>query len=498
MPEDRRLSGNYLRIKSRKSLSHPVFLAVLILFFALAGCIFQPANLLVKATGGTDTVQPSQQPSPTAEETGTPAPSATVTPTDVPYTLDPQSLKGTRIRFWHFWTGATGQKIADLTWEFNLENIWGLEIDLRVVGSEDELLQEAVENRSNGSQPPDVITLSGEKAPELAQKQILAPLDAFLANPDWSLTENQISDFYPSLWKQTIVKGKQYAVPLLSSAQVIYYNQTWAQELGFKNSPSTPEDFRKQACAAMTENLKDKKAEVHGTGGWIVNNEKEALINWLNVFQPDLQNPDASLDTLVKNKGLEKTMLYLRGLFDKNCSWISRNQIPYDYFSQRRALFFSGSTQDVIMQARAQERAKSADQWLIIPYPGNNDRTSIIPEGKYLGVLNNSEKSRLGAWLFIRWLSDTSRQVKLVDQGGYLPASKSAMGKMTGKAVFSFGQEEIVKLIAEAQPVYRPQPWGITAPLLEDAFWQLYQQKEGDPSKIIQSLQSLNKDLQNN
>ncbi len=51
------------------------------------------------------------------------------------------------------------------------------------------------------------------------------------------------------------------------SAQVMFYNNTWASELGFDAAPQTADEFKEQACAAAAANDADDTPDNDGTGG---------------------------------------------------------------------------------------------------------------------------------------------------------------------------------------------------------------------------------------
>ena len=58
--------------------------------------------------------------------------------------------------------------------------------------------------------------------------------------------------------------------PAQRSARVIFYNQTWARELGFNAPPSTADDFREQACKANASFRSNEDPKDDALGGWLV------------------------------------------------------------------------------------------------------------------------------------------------------------------------------------------------------------------------------------
>ena len=78
--------------------------------------------------------------------------------------------------------------------------------------------------------------------------------------------------------------GERWSIPLGGDVQAIFYNQSWAEKLGFQTAPLTPADFRTQACAAMKANLADGEPDNDGTGGWIVSKDALAMESWRRAF----------------------------------------------------------------------------------------------------------------------------------------------------------------------------------------------------------------------
>ena len=100
----------------------------------------------------------------------------------------------------------------------------------------------------------------------------------YTSDAEWGFSAVEQSDFYPLIWEQDGIDDMRLGLPAQRFAQVIYYNQTWARQLGFSNPPETPGEFRRQACAAALANNADDDLENNGTGGWVVNTAPPAVL----------------------------------------------------------------------------------------------------------------------------------------------------------------------------------------------------------------------------
>ena len=57
------------------------------------------------------------------------SPTPTVPPMPAHLQVNPEKLRGLTIEFWHPWNGNAAQTFADLVYEFNTTNLWGIYVD---------------------------------------------------------------------------------------------------------------------------------------------------------------------------------------------------------------------------------------------------------------------------------------------------------------------------------------------------------------------------------
>ena len=81
--------------------------------------------------------------------------------------------------------------------------------------------------------------------------------------------------------------NQRLGFPPNRSMEVLYYNQTWLEELGFSGPPTTPEEFKEMACAAA-------EANGDGTGGYILRDDASAMASWTYAFGGDILTEDGT------------------------------------------------------------------------------------------------------------------------------------------------------------------------------------------------------------
>jgi ABC-type glycerol-3-phosphate transport system substrate-binding protein len=378
--------------------------------------------------------------------------------------VDASLLEGVQITYLHPWSGETGRVMDLLIDEFNQSNQWGIHVITREPGSTGLLMQEL--NNDDPDLPE--IDLTAVPIYELlhqdANMREVVDLNPYAASKTYGFTDEQREDFTPAFWDENLVGGKLYGVPAQESASLLFYNVTWAAELGYSSVPQTAAAFKLQTCAANASFRKDFDRSNDGIGGWIVSSEADTLFNWLFVQNAlDL----TAVPEKFNNLDTRTAFLYLYNLQANSCAWSSRLPEPYDYFATRQALAYSGTTQDIIPQIAAFERAENEDDWQVIAYP--SEEGGIISSGLSYGVFKTDEKRQLASWLFIRWLSDPSNQARLLQTSGSLPLGTAVLDEMSAYEESYPEWKEALALLDNVETIPADANTGMVRMVLEDA-----------------------------
>lgn len=435
------------------------FLLSILMLISLAAC----------QAGGLST-QPAVTATPA--RTRTPAPQATATATQPPYLqLDTDAVHGVQIQFLHPWVGDAADAIDSLVDDFNRSNEWGIRVQASSAGGVGALYDQV--NALEAGDMPNLIAAPAEYLFTWQRNDagMLVNLNDYLQHAEWGLSEEQVTDFLPAFWQQDVVGDVRLGVPLLRDASVLFYNLTWAQELGFYRSPVTPDEFQAQACAAALALRSDDTLSNDGMGGWIVETRATTLWSWLRAFDAD-PYPTGSEAYRFASAESAQALTFLRGLQDDNCAWKSRLNEPYDYFANRQALFYSGMLEDVLIQSKTMTRLGNADQWTVIPYPSLDGEPVITASGPSLAITSSTPEEQLAAWLFLRWLIDSEHLARLTEAAGGLPVMQSTLADMQ---LFGAKQPQwraSLTYLKQAQVPPANASWRVTRSLLEDAGYQ--------------------------
>jgi multiple sugar transport system substrate-binding protein len=435
---------------------------------------------------------------PTAEvvaaDTLVPTITPTATATAIP-TLDPK-FRGQTISFWHPWQGELARQVDAAVAEFNSSNEWKLTVKARPfysVGALDEAVALGLQDKSQAL--PDVIAGTSEQlaAWSAAQGGVI-PLDPYINHAQFGLSADEIKAYNPVFWGQDQAGENRLGLPALRTARVIFYNETWAKELGFNAAPKSPDEFKAQACAAAKKNNTAKVLEMYGTGGWLIDNDALTTLSWLGAFGAQVIPTEAGKPYTFDGAESQKAVVFLRGMLNDGCAWLASTPAPYEYFAQRKALFYTGTLPDLYAQQRWQEKSKSKDAWRVLPFPGADGKPLIYSSGYSYAIMASKPETELAAWLFLRWMEKPGTAAKLIQALPSLPVSSGVETALNpNKNTFPWNM--ILPLTGTARAAPALASWLEVHRLVEDASWQIYHGTTEGLAQILPALDQAIKEM---
>jgi len=292
--------------------------------------------------------------------------------------------------------------------------------------------------------------------------------------------------------EQYSLDGNLSALPVAPQAVVLFYNQTWAEELEFSFSPEDERTFRQQSCEATFSNQADINMENDGTGGWLINQDPAVLASWFHVFEGQLPINDPPN---FNDEASREAFGYLKDVYDEGCIWIGRQSEPYYYFAYRYALMYAGKLNQIPRQMGWMAIAKNDDDWKAIGFPGPGGRIVLV-DSPGLMVSADTPENQLAAWLFARHLLEPDVQARLVENLFTIPVRTSALGYLE-----DFGREypqwaQAVEMMSEMEVLPISEEWGIAQWVLQDAFMRVLQSDADQIPDILEELDRLISELE--
>jgi ABC-type glycerol-3-phosphate transport system substrate-binding protein len=367
-----------------------------------------------------------------------------------------------QIVFWHAWTGELEDALEGIITEFNRTNHWGITVDTRSYGGLGALGDAFLAARQEGEELPDLLSGLNYQALQWdVGGQILVDLAPYVNDASLGFSTEEVSDFLPIFWSQDVVLvntpagriEKRLGIPLHSSAQVLYYNRSWAEELGFDELPDSPFNLRVQACASAKD--LEATAEEQARGGWMLTMEAPTLLGWIYAYGGEVVDPQGNgyhFDTEEAARALE----FVRGMVDSGCAWLGDPLQAAQVFAERGALLYAGSTADLEVQKAAMRQAENQDEWTVVAFPSVNGAPVITTSGPALVVVQSTLEKELAAWLLIQWIASPQNQANWVRASGYFPTRLSTLDfletSLTGDEHWSAAVELLP--YARAEPGY--------------------------------------------
>jgi len=452
-----------------KKLNH-LYSILVVLILLLAAC--QPAG-----TGTPEATLPPEK-SPVPEKTSAP------TLTSVPdIAVDTAKLDQLQIHILHPWTEDTGIQMTRLIDQFNQTNQWGIFV-IEIAPGSAGLAQEKYRELLLDKQAPDVLVMSpGLLLRSDAVYGNILDLNPYVLSAKFGLFPEEQEDFLQAFWNESVVQGKRFGIPAQRTTEMLFYNVTWAKELGFISPPKTWTAFREQVCATNASKRKDADPVDDGLGGWIINTNALTTLSWLRTFG---SNPFEKPNPQFLSSKSEEAFIALLKLSTDSCAWLSRQPQPYDYFANRQALVYSGSLQDLRKQTHTNTRLESEDEWIVLPYPPGDGESFVLTEGIDYGITTSTDVRQLAAWLFVRWLSSPDQQAWILRSSGTLPLGEAVLPLVSDLEEDYPVWGDAVELRDLAATLPASKDLDTVKTVVEDGGWQLF--KTGLKSDAIQTL----------
>lgn len=463
---------------TRKKFLHLVgYCIILVSLFMLMGCgAPSPTPVETESPVNDPTATPVPTLAPTATQPVTPEPTESIE-------VDIEALDGVTVRFFHPWGGLAAETVETIATQFSLTNPYGIWVNVEGLGSEEVLVGRLIDSLENGD-VPGLIALHPYQLSMLEDERFTVNLSQYVDDPDWGLSAETLADIPDVFFEPFRAQDELMALPIAPQATVIFYNQTWAEALGFTAPPVDQAAFRQQACGATFANLADLSNENDGTGGWVINRDPTALASWYVSFEGSLPLAGALKFNTPAGQG---TFNYLKTTYDEGCFWIGRQADPYYYFANRYALMYAGRLDQVPAQTGWMTVAESQDQWEVMGFPGAEGDVMII-DGPGLMLTADTPEQQLAAWLFAKHLLEPEVQAALVESLLTLPVRTSAMTHLEDLAADYPQWAQGVALIDRAVPLPVSEAWGIGQWVLQDAINRLLPAEKNETDTVLQEL----------
>jgi ABC-type glycerol-3-phosphate transport system substrate-binding protein len=353
--------------------------------------------------------------------------------------------------------------------EFSEENPYGV----TVLSEYKNPYLDAVDQSLLVGEPPDLaLALNHQAAGWSALGFRLADLAPYVQDADYGLAVDEQFDYIEPFSAQGVYSTTRLSFPFYREAHLIFYNTSWAQELGFASPPVTMVEFQVQSCAAAQANLRDEAADNDGTGGWLVRSDYRPSLAWIYALGGQIL--DGNIYDY-QSDAASKTFDFLFDLAQEGCSWFATESSPSSAFANREALFISESSGMIAGLLQAQANAERADQWQVLRYQDEDEGHAVVlAEGPDFVIFSTTPARELAGWLFIKWLTAPERQAAWSRETGTFPVRTSALGQLAAERQFQPQWQQLALWLPLARVDPGHAAWDQLRWVLSDANDELY------------------------
>jgi multiple sugar transport system substrate-binding protein len=480
-------SGLKQPLKRNLTLLYGITLGLVLILAVMAIALSwkdAPTTPVITATEQSPTLEPTQALSQVdSVASPTDLPEIPPTPNEVtPSTLGVTSadLHGAQVTLWQPWTGATGEALKAMLADYSRTNQWGITVNVESYegfGRMDEAMETAIISGTL----PDIILDYSYQGQHWDGSGILADLAPYVQDPVWGYTSAEQSDFIPEFWAEDLVsasgsgQARRLGIPFYRSAYVLFYNQSWAHELGFNNLPVYAEDFNRQACAAAEATAPGGGEPATSKGGWLIRSLPGEAAGWIYAFGGGITNPDAP-GYLFNTPETRQAFTYLKNMLDKGCAWSDPGVDAQSEFASRGALFVVGSLYDIPAQQEAFSQAGSSDQWVVMPFPSRRQPV-VDTYGPSIMITYSTPARQLAAWLVLKWLVYPHNQIDWVKALGVYPTRESSASYLLENRGPGLQWNQALLLLPDAKSEPSLASWSMVRWTLNDSVTALIDPK---------------------
>ena len=461
--------------------------------------IFILFTLVLSACGPTDVPEPVEEPvieepvveEPVVEEPVVEEPEPVEEPEEVE---EAPPFEGVTVQFWHVFSDAPGAALQALVDEFNDINPYGITVVAFDQGSYGDI-EDKVNAGILSGDLPDVVMAYTNALADWYSVGYAADLTPYIEDATYGLTADELADLYPHLRETgTTPDGAWIAYPMTQSANVLVYNFTWAEELGFAEPPATSAELKELACAAAAEN-EAVGGDFAGTGGMVFFPNATNWLHFLYAFGGDELNQAQDAYDFTSQEAIDTTM-YILDLKAEGCVWQTESW-PNPEQAQRKAIITMSSIAGLPFYEAAFEEENNEDEWGWIAAPGPDGNLAVNAFQQMLGVIPSTQQREMASWLFVKWPTSPEIQARWIPASGYYGTQYSTEALMADFAeenpVWATGVE--LAAIGPSEPQTFPA-WGSVRRTLNEFVPELYSAtSQAEVEEILSRLTQTANDL---
>jgi multiple sugar transport system substrate-binding protein/sn-glycerol 3-phosphate transport system substrate-binding protein len=417
------------------------------------------------------------------------------TPDPEPMGIPWSELNDIELEFWYVWDlDEPGEGLNAIVEQFNQENEWGITVNpvdrgltLDPMDTIHVAFQEGV--------VPDVMISDAIYLAGWYETGLTADLNPFMNDPAVGFTDVIYIDYYTDILDSFILDGGiRPGLPFTQTIQVLYYNQTWAEELGFSSPPGTVEELKEQACAASAEIQQRNGNSQDLAGGILMYPEAANITSWIYAYEGLFIKPGEE-DYQFSSPEVKEVALDWIDIYHSGCGNIISGypnpiarEIEFEKFNQRDALMMMSSSQNIDQISMHANKTGRADNWMMLPFIGPQGSKAVTASIQSGVLFKTTPEKELAAWLFLNYLTSPEIQAEWVQYSGLYPTRRDTLYLIQDLRTENPSWSKGLDLLKYGQANPLHISWEIVRQAVGDAFEDLFEKEPGEVTALLKML----------
>ena len=413
------------------------------------------------------------------------------TPEPDPLGIPWSDLNGLEIDFWYIWDfdepGIGMNAIVD---RFNLENEWGIQVTPHDHGLTHDPM-ESIETAINEGLVPHVMVGDAPVISGWYQAGLTVDLTPYLSDPAAGMSIKDQNDYYSGIFEPFILPDHiRPGLPFTQSIQVMYYNQTWAAELGFSRAPGSSSDLFDQVCAAAEGFIENEDR----AGGIILYPEAANILGWVYAYDGYLQDQNYG-SYQFSTPEIIKVARDWQDLSKDECGFMisqypdpMAREIEFTKFNQRQTLVVMNSAEHLEQVHLQANQTGRADDWTMLPFLGPDGKKAVPAEIQSGVIFDTTPEEQLAAWLFLKYLTSPEVQAEWVEYSYLYPTRKDSLRFLRDFRTENPDWAKGLNVLKYAQTQPIDPSWEVVQQAVGDAFEQLLLEDYPGPVELLAKL----------
>jgi multiple sugar transport system substrate-binding protein/sn-glycerol 3-phosphate transport system substrate-binding protein len=332
---------------------------------------------------------------------------------------------GQTVTFWYQHSQEREEALQQIIQEFNETNEWGITVQGEYQGGYGDIFTKML-NVLNTAEAPNLVVAYQNQAATYQLADALVDMQPLVDSERWGLTQEEQDDFFTGFFNSDVFPSFDNArlgFPPNRSMEVLYYNASWLEELGFDGPPTTPDEFKEMACAAVETPFSSAVGDSPSMG-YQLSADASRFASWTFAFGGDIF--DYENDQYTYNSDAAKqAMQFIQDLFNEGCAAeVAEQYGDQTDFGNGTLLFTVGSSSGLpFYDSAASEGA--GFEWGVAAIPHTTPDPVMNIYGASVSIPNGTPEEVLATWLFVKYYTSPEVQATWAEASQYFPVRQS-------------------------------------------------------------------------